>query len=279
MVITYKSAEMKAKIVSHRNNGETIGFVPTMGALHQGHISLIQKSLRENEITVCSIFVNPTQFNNTNDLLNYPRTLEEDLIMLREAGCNIVFVPSEREIYPVPDTRIFDFGELDKSMEGKYRPGHFNGVAQVVSKFFEIVLPERAYFGEKDFQQLAIIKAMTKMLKFRTDIVPCPIIREKDGLAMSSRNKLLSPEHRKSASLISKTLFDALNNKDLPVAELKSRVINTIHADKNLKVEYFEIVDFDSLKLLNHWADSSKPIACIAVFAGQVRLIDNVRFF
>ena len=279
MVITYKSAEMKTKIVSHRNNGETIGFVPTMGALHQGHISLIQKSLRENEITVCSIFVNPTQFNNTNDLLNYPRTLEEDLIMLREAGCNIVFVPSEREIYPVPDTRIFDFGELDKSMEGKYRPGHFNGVAQVVSKFFEIVLPERAYFGEKDFQQLAIIKAMTKMLKFRTDIVPCPIIREKDGLAMSSRNKLLSPEHRKSASLISKTLFDALNNKDLPVAELKSRVINTIHADKNLKVEYFEIVDFDSLKLLNHWADSSKPIACIAVFAGQVRLIDNVRFF
>jgi len=279
MVITYKSAEMKAKIVSHRNNGETIGFVPTMGALHQGHISLIQKSLRENEITVCSIFVNPTQFNNTNDLLNYPRTLKEDLIMLREAGCNNVFVPSEREIYPVPDTRIFDFGELDKSMEGKYRPGHFNGVAQVVSKFFEIVLPDRAYFGEKDFQQLAIIKAMTKMLKFRTDIVPCPIIREKDGLAMSSRNKLLSPEHRKSASLISKSLFDALNNKDLPVAELKFRVINTIHADKNLKVEYFEIVDFDSLKLLNHWADSSKPMACIAVFAGQVRLIDNVRFF
>jgi pantoate--beta-alanine ligase len=279
MVVIYKTAEMKARIVSHRNNGETTGFVPTMGALHQGHISLIQKSIRENKITVCSIFVNPTQFNDPKDLKNYPRTLEEDLKMLREAGCNIVFVPSEKEIYPIPDTRVFDFGDLDKSMEGKFRPGHFNGVAQVVSKFFDIILPDRAYFGEKDFQQLAIIKAMTKMQKFLTDIIPCPIVREEDGLAMSSRNKLLSPEQRKSAALISKTLFNALKNKDLPVTELKSKVIHSIHSDKNLKVEYFEIVDFDSLKPLNSWADSSRPIACIAVFAGQVRLIDNIRFF
>lgn len=270
---------LQKSIQEIRNTEKSIGFVPTMGALHKGHISLIKQSLLENDVTVCSIFVNPTQFNNPNDLLRYPRTIKEDLELLKEAGCNCVFVPSVEEIYPEPDTRIFDFGNLDKVMEGRYRPGHFNGVAQVVSRLFEIVKPHKAYFGEKDFQQLAIIKALTRQLNLPVKIIPCPIIREKDGLAMSSRNKLLSIEHRKSAALISKTLFEAVKRKFMSVQELVHWVINAVNSDNNLRVEYFEIVDFDSLKPIVTWEDSHKPIGCIAVYAGDVRLIDNIRFF
>lgn len=279
MLIISKNNLLKKEIFTLKNKGEKIGFVPTMGALHKGHVSLIKKSVAENGVTVCSIFVNPTQFNNKADLLKYPRPLDRDLNILKNAGCNIVFVPQENEIYPEPDTRIFDFGNLDKVMEGKFRPGHFNGVAQVVSRLFEIVEPHKAYFGEKDFQQLAIIKTLTNKLNLPVEIVPCPIVREKDGLAMSSRNQLLTPAHRISSTIISKTLFESLKKRKLPVEELKTWVLDTINAEPNLKVEYFEIVDFETLKPLKNWSDSGKPIGCIAVFAGHVRLIDNIRFF
>jgi pantoate--beta-alanine ligase len=271
--------ELKDKISFIINEGKKIGFVPTMGALHYGHISLIEKSLKENEVTVCSIFVNPNQFNNKTDLLRYPRTLENDLKLLEKAGCNIVFAPAVKEIYPEPDNRVFDFGILDKVMEGKFRTGHFNGVAQVVSRLFDIVQPTKAYFGEKDFQQLAIIKSLTRQLNLPVEIIPCPIVRETDGLAMSSRNKLLSPAQRESSKLISETLFRAIEKKNMPLEELKTWVIHTINSNDNLKVEYFEIVDFDSLHSLSNWSDSARPIGCIAVFAGEVRLIDNIRFF
>lgn len=279
MQVFKETNKLKIELSSQKGKGKKIGFVPTMGALHKGHISLVQQSLNENDLTVCSIFINPTQFNNKSDLLKYPRTLEADLNLLQEAGCNLVFTPAVEEIYPETDTRVFDFGNLDKVMEGKYRAGHFNGVAQVVSRLFDIVQPNKAYFGEKDFQQLAIIKSLTLQLNLPVEIVPCPIVRENDGLAMSSRNKLLSPAHRKSSTLISKTLYIALQKKSVPLEELKTWVKQTINSDKNLKVEYFEIVDFDSLHSLSNWADSKKPIGCIAVFAGKVRLIDNIRFF
>jgi pantoate--beta-alanine ligase len=279
MQIFTGTRELKDKIFFIINEEKKIGFVPTMGALHKGHISLIKRALKENDITVCSIFVNPNQFNNKNDLLKYPRTLEKDLNLLDKAGCNIVFTPSVEEIYPEPDTRVFDFGILDKVMEGKFRAGHFNGVAQVVSRLFDIVKPHKSYFGEKDFQQLAVIKSLTKQLNLPVEIVACPIVRENDGLAMSSRNKLLSGAHRKSSTLISETLFRAVEKRNLPLEELKKWVIQTINSDINLKVEYFEIVDFDSLHSLSNWDDSIKPIGCIAVFAGEVRLIDNIRFF
>jgi len=270
---------LKRNLFDHRKNGKSIGFVPTMGALHKGHISLIDESLADNEITVCSIFVNPTQFNNPEDLLRYPKILEEDLKLLTEAGCDLVFVPKAEEIYPEPDNRVFDFGNLDKVMEGKYRPGHFNGVAQVVSRLFEIVKPDKAYFGEKDFQQLAIIKALVKQLNRPVEIIPCPIIREADGLAMSSRNKLLSSGLRKSASHISKTLFEALKRTNMQLNDLIQWVINEVNSDSNLRVEYFEVVDFYNLQPLSSWEDSEQPVGCIAVFAGDVRLIDNIRFF
>ncbi len=270
---------LQRSLFDHRKTGKSIGFVPTMGALHKGHISLIDESLADNEKTVCSIFVNPNQFNNPEDLLRYPRTLEEDLKLLTEAGCDLVFVPRAEEIYPEPDKRVFDFGYLDKVMEGKYRPGHFNGVAQVVSRLFEIVKPDKAYFGEKDFQQLAIIKALVKQLNQPVEIIPCPIIREADGLAMSSRNKLLSFGHRKSASHISKTLFEALRRTNMQLNDLTQWVINEVNSDSNLRVEYFEVVDFGNLQPLSSWEDSEKPVGCIAVFAGEVRLIDNIRFF
>lgn len=279
MQIFSRTRELKDEISSIGKKEKKIGFVPTMGALHKGHISLINKSIKENEVTVCSIFVNPNQFNNKTDLLKYPRTIEKDLELLEEAGCNIVFTPAVEEIYPEPDTRVFDFGNLDKVMEGKFRAGHFNGVAQVVSRLFVMVKPHKAYFGEKDFQQLAIIKSLTMQLNLPVEIVPCPIVRENDGLAMSSRNKLLSPAHRKSSTLISETLFRAIEKKNMPLEDLKTWVIQTINSDKNLIVEYFEIVDFDSLHSLNNWCDSTNPIGCIAVFAGEVRLIDNIRFF
>lgn len=274
-----KISELKSILQSYRDKGNRIGFVPTMGALHKGHISLVERSVEENDITVVSIFVNPTQFNDTNDLKNYPRMPERDISMLNETGVDIVFMPSESEMYPEPDLRVFDFGTLDKVMEGKFRPGHFNGVAQVVSKLFDIVNPHRAYFGEKDYQQLAIIRAMVGMLGYNIEIIGCPIAREPDGLAMSSRNLLLTPEHRQSAPDIYKTLADARNKTDeFSVKEMISWVEKQINSNPNLRVEYFELVDADTLLPVSSWEHPNRIVGCIAVWAGKVRLIDNLEF-
>jgi pantoate--beta-alanine ligase len=210
--------------------GGSLGFVPTMGALHEGHMSLIRRSVNENQFTAVSIFVNPTQFNEKHDFDHYPRNLEADLEMLASFPIDLVFVPASSEIYPEPDTRVFDFGGLDKTMEGWHRPGHFNGVAQVVSKLFEIIHPDRVYFGEKDFQQLAIVRALVRQLDIPVEIIGCPIIREADGLAMSSRNKLLSPEQRIAATRISKALFRARELAGtLPVEKLQEKIIRQLN--------------------------------------------------
>lgn len=262
-----------------RAQGLKIGFVPTMGALHQGHLSLVEQAGQECGVVVASIFVNPTQFNDPNDLVNYPRTLEADLKMLETQGCDIVFVPTVETMYPEPDNRIFAFGELETVMEGKFRPGHFNGVAQVVSKLFDLVNPDKAFFGQKDFQQLAIIKAMVKQLNLPVEIVPCAIVREPDGLAMSSRNKLLLPEYRKCAPQIFRILSEAKNlAKSHSVAEVKNFVCQEIEQTNLLKLEYFEFVDELSLKAIQSWDESGIKVGCIAVFAGKVRLIDNLIF-
>ena len=262
-----------------RAQGLKIGFVPTMGALHQGHLSLVEQAGQECGVVVASIFVNPTQFNDPNDLANYPRTLEADLKMLETQGCDIVFVPTVETMYPEPDNRIFAFGELETVMEGKFRPGHFNGVAQVVSKLFDLVNPDKAFFGQKDFQQLAIIKAMVKQLNLPVEIVPCAIVREPDGLAMSSRNKLLLPEYRKCAPQIYRILSEAKNlAKSHSVDEVKNFVCQEIEQTNLLKLEYFELVDELSLKAIQSWDESGIKVGCIAVFAGKVRLIDNLIF-
>ena len=255
----------------------SVGFVPTMGALHSGHLSLVEKAKKENPTVVVSIFVNPTQFNDPNDLKRYPRNLDTDMKLLETTGCDIVFAPEAEEIYPEPDNRKFDFGQLENVLEGKHRPGHFNGVAQVVSKLFEIVKPDKAYFGLKDFQQLAVINKMVRMLKMPVEIVPCPIVREESGLAMSSRNELLSKEERENAALIFQSLTQAQNlSKRYSVRELENRVTETINKNPFLNVEYFEIVDFENLQPINSWIDKGKKIGCIAVLCGKVRLIDNI---
>lgn len=260
--------------------GNSIGFVPTMGALHDGHLSLIDYANKDNDITVVSIFVNPTQFNDQNDYAKYPRITEDDTEKLKKVKCNILFTPSEKEMYPAEDKREFDFGKLDKVMEGEHRPGHFRGVALIVSKLFEIVNPDKAYFGEKDFQQVAIIKHFTKQLQFNVEIISCPIIRESDGLAMSSRNMLLSQEQRANVSLISKTLFDAKEKaKSMTVQETKDWVIRIINENPFLGVEYFEIVDDTSLDPVNNWNQKAGKVGCIAVHVGTIRLIDNIRFY
>jgi len=269
-----------SKIIDdQRINGSRIGFIPTMGALHQGHISLVKRAGEECNFVVVSIFVNPTQFNNKEDLERYPRDLGADVALLEKTSCNIVFAPTAEEMYPEPDTRIFNFGDIENVMEGVYRPGHFNGVAQIVSKLFDAVRPDNAYFGLKDFQQLAIIKKMVNMMSYPINIVPCAIVREVDGLAMSSRNKLLSKEQRENATVISKTLFDAVNLKDsYDVESLKKWVTETINNNPYLDTEYFEIVDDTTLQPVNNWDEKVNKIGCIAVHCGKVRLIDNVMF-
>jgi len=268
--------ELQENLQQLCNNG-TIGFVPTMGALHKGHISLVENATNENNAVVVSIFVNPTQFNNPEDLNRYPRNLDSDLNMLANVNCDLVFVPSVAEMYPVPDNRKFQFGALETIMEGKYRPGHFNGVAQVVSKLFDMVKPDKAYFGLKDFQQLAIVKSMVKQLNLPVEIVSCPIIREKNGLAMSSRNELLSAEERKNASIISETIFMA---KELAgqqsVEELKEWVNERINKNPFFNVEYFEIVDDTNFQSVKNWEEENVKVGCIAVHCGKVRLIDNI---
>lgn len=255
-----------------------VGFVPTMGALHAGHRSLVERARKECQTVVVSVFVNPTQFNDKTDLRNYPRTPEEDLALLTEAGADIVFMPSVEEIYPEPDTRQFDFGEIDKVMEGATRPGHFNGVAQVVSRLFDIVQPAKAYFGEKDFQQIAVIKAMNSQLGIEVEIVECPIIRDCDGLALSSRNTLLDEAHRKAAPQIYATIKQAAErSKTMTPAELKEWVVAEIERGGMMKVIYFQAVDALSLQEVKAWSESERIQGCIAVQAGAIRLIDNVK--
>lgn len=262
-----------------KKSGKSVGFVPTMGALHQGHISLVKRSCRENDITACSIFVNPIQFNNPEDLEKYPRTPEGDLSMLDEAGCDMVFIPSAEEMYPEPVSEKYDFGTLEKVMEGKYRPGHFNGVAVVVNRLFDIIEPDRAYFGEKDYQQLRIIETLVRMKNIPVTIVPCPIVREADGLAMSSRNRRLSESQRTVAPMIYRTLSQAVDlARKIPVQEVKNISTKSLEREGFI-VDYFEIADPETLQTLDNWDGHDGAIACVAAYLGNVRLIDNMILF
>lgn len=261
-----------------RVDASGIGFVPTMGALHAGHRSLVERARRENATVVVSVFVNPTQFNDKTDLRNYPRTPEADARLLEEAGADCVLMPSVEEIYPEPDTRQFDFGLIDKVMEGATRPGHFNGVAQVVSRLFDIVRPARAYFGEKDFQQIAVIRAMIEQLGQPVEIVECPIVRGDDGLALSSRNQLLDAPHRAAAPHIYATLQAAAEKSHtLSPAQLKAWVAGEIDRDPLLETIYYQSVDARTMQEVTAWDDAPRIQGCIAVQAGPIRLIDNIR--
>lgn len=279
MKIVKQQEELKQHILQWRSEEKTIGFVPTMGALHQGHLSLIEEAQKESDIVVVSIFVNPTQFNNPEDLEKYPRNLERDIKLLRSTNCHILFAPDIKVVYPSKDKRTFDFGNLATVMEGKHRPGHFNGVGQVVSRLFEMVQPHKAFFGLKDFQQLAIVNQLVKILKLPVEVIGCPIIREKDGLAMSSRNARLSIEVRKNAPAIAQSLFDSLNfAAGKTVAETIRTVVDQINKTPHLRVEYFDIVDGHTLQRVDKWEDSNYIVGCIAVFADTIRLIDNVTY-
>ena len=259
--------------------GCTIGFVPTMGALHRGHLSLVECACRENDRVVVSIFVNPTQFNNPADLESYPRDKQQDVKILEDFPVDMVFIPPVEEIYPEEDTRSFDLSPLDRIMEGKHRPGHFNGVAQVVSKLFEIIRPTRAYFGKKDFQQVAVIRKLTRELGMEVEIISCPVIREPDGLAMSSRNRLLSEKERKIAPEIAQTLRKAREKQDeLSPAALKKWVTDTLNQHPEMQVDYFEIVDDQNLNPVRSWGEQVNKVGCVAVQLGAVRLIDNIYF-
>ena len=279
MEVLHSKESLQQKILRFREENKSIGFVPTMGALHEGHLSLMECSNRQNDITVVSVFVNPTQFNRRDDFEKYPRDLTSDLQQLEEAGCDVAFTPSEKEMYPEEDHRTFDFGHLDQVMEGHHRPGHFNGVARIVSKLFEAVTPDRAYFGEKDFQQLAIIRALVRQMNDSIEIIGCPIIREADGLAMSSRNARLTPEQRKQAAEISRALFEARDLMDrLTVEQVKKRVVEHLNKNPLIDVEYFEIVDENNLQSIEKWDETPHKRGCIAAWVGEVRLIDNVKF-
>lgn len=271
--------ELKRYLAEERQHNKQIGFVPTMGALHNGHLSLVKRCVEENDVCVVSIFVNPTQFNDKNDLATYPRTLDKDSALLEPTGCDYVFAPTEAEMYPEPDTRTFDFGTVSAVMEGARRPGHFNGVAQIVSKLFYAVEPDNAYFGEKDFQQIAVIRAMVKQLNIPVKINACPILREEDGLALSSRNVRLTPEQRQKAPLIARTLKESTNfAAGKSVQEVIDYVVNTINADPVMRVEYYEIVDGITMESIKDWSDTDYAVGCITVYCGEVRLIDNIRY-
>lgn len=281
MEIINSVKELKDKLYIHKSQKRSIGLVPTMGALHKGHISLVEKCSKENDITVVSIFVNPTQFNDKKDLERYPRTLEADCKLLGNIKVDIVFAPSVEEIYPEPDTRTFSYPPTDTVMEGKYRPGHFNGVCQIVSKLFDFVEPDKAYFGEKDFQQVAVIKAMVKDKKYSIEIIQCPIIRENDGLALSSRNALLTSQERLIAVNISKVLKNSIEySLSHSLNETREWVINQINSTEGLKIEYYEIVDGETLNSIDKWEDSNYIVGCITVFCGStpIRLIDNIKY-
>lgn len=279
MEIIRTVAELKAKLDDARSRG-TIGLVPTMGALHAGHLSLIERARRENDTVVVSVFVNPTQFNNPTDLATYPRTEEADAALLNSAGVDYAFIPSVDEVYPEPDTRVFDLGPVAEVMEGAMRPGHFNGVAQVVSKLFRFTEPTRAYFGEKDFQQIAVIRRMAELEGFDSlEIIDCPIKREADGLALSSRNVRLTPEQRSIAPVIALTLrASIIKARTASLAETRQWVVDAINAYPFMQVEYYEIVDALTMQPIAEWTDSTRPVGCITVFCGDVRLIDNIKY-
>ncbi len=263
-----------------RNSKIKIGFVPTMGALHEGHLSLVRQAKKETGFVACSIFVNPIQFTNKADLVKYPRNIEKDIELLRSAGCDFLFHPSEMEMYPVPSTETFDFGGLDKVMEGKFRPGHFNGVATVVKKLFEIIGPYYAYFGLKDYQQIVIINKMVNDFHLPVEIIPCSTVREKDGLAMSSRNQLLDKSMRRKAPMIYEALkIVKIQSGYSTVNELKDYIDHRFNKIRNVRLEYFEIVDMKTLQPLKAWVESRNIIACIAVYFGNIRLIDNMILF
>jgi pantoate--beta-alanine ligase len=271
--------ELKASLAGERRAGKSIGLVPTMGALHDGHLSLVKRCKEENDLCVVSIFVNPAQFNDRNDLATYPRMLDKDCERLAQCSCDYVFAPSEEEMYPEPDVRVFELGRVAEGMEGERRPGHFNGVAQIVSKLFALVAPDCAYFGEKDFQQIAVVREMARQLRLRVRIVSCPVVREKDGLAMSSRNQRLTREERQTAPAIARTLTESRSiAAEKNVREVEEWVVDTLNRFPLLRVEYYEIIDGKTLLPAESWDDTNEPVGCIAVFCGNVRLIDNIKY-
>lgn len=281
MKVFNKIVDLQNALFDEKKAGRSVGLVPTMGALHEGHASLVRRSVAENNITVVSVFVNPTQFNDKGDLQRYPRTLEADCALLATCKADFVFAPSADEVYPTPDKRHFEFPPISTVMEGAHRPGHFNGVCQVVSRLFYIVKPDRAYFGEKDWQQIAVVKAMVNSLQIPVEIVECPIVRESEGLALSSRNALLSSDERMMASNIYQSLkFSMEYAKKHTVKETRGMVIDRINAIKGLEVEYFSIVDGDTLQDISQWEDASHVVGCITVYCGKipVRLIDHIRY-
>lgn len=272
-------SELKSLISGYKQENKTVGLVPTMGALHAGHKSLVDRARKENDIVVVSVFVNPTQFNNKQDLVTYPRTEERDCALLEAAGCDVVFMPAVEEVYPEPDNRQFDLGAVAEVMEGAHRPGHFNGVAQIVSKLFSFVEPDRAYFGEKDFQQIAVIRKMVQLEGFKLQIVVCPIKREDDGLALSSRNVRLTAEQRQLAPNIYRVLKESCNfAKSHTVAETEKFVVDSLNALPQMEVEYYSIVDALTMQPVSDWADADSITGCITVYCGEVRLIDNIAY-
>ncbi|MBR4855637.1 MAG: pantoate--beta-alanine ligase [Bacteroidaceae bacterium] len=279
MLIVQTIAELKACLNGEREQGHSVGLVPTMGALHAGHASLVERSVKENDVTVVSIFLNPTQFNDKKDLERYPRTLEADCELLEKCGAQVVFAPSVDEVYPEPDTRVFSYPPTDAVMEGAFRPGHFNGVCQIVSKLFDYVEPDRAYFGEKDYQQICVIRRMVEDFKMNINIVACPVIREESGLARSSRNTLLSDDERQLAAHIYRVLSES-RKKQMSVAETHDFVVSEIDAIEGLKVQYFSIVDGLTLADVSTWDDAESVVGCITVYCGAVpiRLIDHIRY-
>lgn len=279
MKVISSICQLRECLAQHRNEGQSIGFVPTMGALHEGHASLVRRSVKENDITVVSVFLNPTQFNDPKDLERYPRTLEADCRLLEECGADITFAPSVEEIYPEPDTRQFSYPPTDSVMEGAMRPGHFNGVCQIVSKLLSYVEPDRLYLGEKDYQQIAVIRRMVEDLGFKVEIVPCPVVRQSDGLALSSRNALLSDDERVTAANIYRIMNES-RSRGLTVQQTHDWVVEGINSIDGLEVQYFSIVDGDSLADVASWDDAPSIVGCITVFCGKkpIRLIDHIRY-
>lgn len=281
MTVITTVKDLEAALAEVRREGKKTGLVPTMGALHAGHASLVKRCVEENDVTVVSVFVNPTQFNDKNDLASYPRTLDADVALLDQYGADIVFAPSADEIYPEPDTRRFSYPPVDTVMEGARRPGHFNGVCQIVSKLFYMVRPDRAYFGEKDFQQIAVVRAMVRDLKLPVELRPCPIVREESGLALSSRNTLLTDGERRTAAAIHAVLDESVAMRETcSVDEVRAFVTDRLNATEGLEVEYFQIVDADTLQPVGTWTEAPGIVGCITVYCGSrpVRLIDNVRY-
>lgn len=281
MKVFNKIVDLQNALFDDRKQGKKIGMVPTMGALHEGHASLVRRSVKENGITVVSVFVNPTQFNDKNDLKNYPRTLDADCKLLEACGADYVFAPDVDEMYPTPDTRHFEYPPVSTVMEGAHRPGHFNGVCQVVSRLFYIARPDRAYFGEKDWQQIAVVKAMVKHLQLNVEIVECEIVRDDDGLARSSRNTLLSADERAIAPRIYEALKNSLEYvKKHSLTETHDKVVSDINSVDGLDVEYFSIVDGNTLQDVANWEDSPYVVGCITVFCGKtpIRLIDHIKY-